>query len=487
VATTTQRPTILLRDGLLDDHPVDLLIADGSVTEIGTDLSADDATEVVPLGGRRVLPGLRDAHVHFTTWALQRTCAELNRAISAAPSAADVAAAVAAATPTADGWIRGAGFHAGRWADVTHKDLLDRAAPGVPVVLTSHDVHSGWWSSAALAAIGWDHGTGYLREEEAWRAAEAAPPLRTEVVDAAIRDAIDAAAARGVTAIVDYELAGAWDEWCRRAERWDGPLGLRVEAGIARSGLDGAVEAGLETGHHRGPVCVGRLKLFADGALGSRTAACMHEYDGDPGNRGMALLDHEHLARLIGRATDAGIDTTVHAIGDAANRLVLDVYERLGVHGRVEHAQMVAPEDVPRFAALGVTASVQPTHATDDRDLVERWWGSHADRAYPLRSLYDSGAEVIFGSDAPVSDLDPWHAIAAAVARTTDERPPWQAEEAVSLERAVASTVVGRLEVGAPADLVVVDEDPFDLDLRDLAGVPVWATMVAGSWTHRSG
>jgi predicted amidohydrolase YtcJ len=129
---------------------------------------------------------------------------------------------------------------------------------------------------------------------------------------------------------------------------------------------------------------------------------------------------------------------------------------------------------------------VQPAHATDDQDLVERWWASHADRAYPLRSLYDSGAEVIFGSDAPVSDLDPWHAIAAAVARTTDERPPWHAEEAVSLDRALGSTVIGRLEVGAPADLVVVDEDPFDLDPRDLAEVPVWATMVAGSWTHRT-
>lgn len=486
-ASVTSPMTTLLRRADLGGGQVDILVAGDRIAAIADDIDPEAASDVVDLGGRRVVPGLSDEHVHFTHWAFHRLTEDLNRELMAAASAEQAADAVArhAAEAPTGGWVRAMGFRQSSWPAMPQKKQLDRAAPGRAVALTSQDGHSAWFSSAALAAIGLEHETGYLREWEAWEAERRLPAYSEQETDAAIDSAIDAAVRRGVTHIQDFgwsydDVAG----WMRRSAR--GPLRLRVTSGVHMRQLEEAEAAGWRSGQHLdqfGRHDVGPLKLFADGALGSRTAHCDHSYLGEPDNLGMPLLSLEELIQLLTRAKNQGLRTAVHAIGDRANRTVLDAYEAVGMPGRIEHAQMIAPGDRGRFAQLGVTASVQPGHAVDDQDLVERWWGDRVDTAYPLRSLALSGSGLVFGSDAPVSPLDPWRAIAAAVYRTVDDRPPWMQDETLPLDQALRASSADSLATGERADLVVLDEKPENLRPPDLARLPVAATMVGGTWS----
>jgi predicted amidohydrolase YtcJ len=188
------------------------------------------------------------------------------------------------------------------------------------------------------------------------------------------------------------------------------------------------------------------------------------------------------------RAAAHGIQPAVHAIGDRANEVALDAFEAVRCRGRIEHAQLLAPQDVPRFAALDLTVSIQPTHAPDDRDLADRHWAGRTHRAYAYADLLAAGARLELGSDAPVAPLDPWESIASAVTRTRDERPAWHPEQRLSPACALAAAARGRrlIRVGDPADLVVVDADPLTADARTLRQMPVHATLVAGGWTHRA-
>jgi predicted amidohydrolase YtcJ len=186
----------------------------------------------------------------------------------------------------------------------------------------------------------------------------------------------------------------------------------------------------------------------------------------------------------MAKASAAGIEPAVHAIGDEANRLALDAFERVGCRGRIEHAQLLRLEDIPRFAALGVAASVQPEHAMDDRDIAELFWAGRTGRAFVLRSLLDSGAELLLGSDAPVSPLDPWVTISAAVSRSRDGREPWHPEQSITVAAALAASTRSTVAVGQPADLIAVDCDPFTASGDDLRTMPVALTLVAGVVTH---
>jgi predicted amidohydrolase YtcJ len=214
---------------------------------------------------------------------------------------------------------------------------------------------------------------------------------------------------------------------------------------------------------------------------------------------GVEITSREQLEDFIRRGAGAGFPLAVHAIGDLANREALDAFEAtrnewhpLGLRPRIEHAQLLAPEDVARFAEIGVAASVQFSHAPSDRDLADRFWGEKTAGAYAYRSLLDAGTVVANGSDAPIEELDPLAGIRAGVLRTLDDRPAWTPEQAVTVEEALHATCIapawlsreehtrGRLLPGYEADLVVLDRDP----LEDLAGTQVVATMLAGAWTH---
>jgi hypothetical protein len=195
----------------------------------------------------------------------------------------------------------------------------------------------------------------------------------------------------------------------------------------------------------------------------------------------------------MARARAAGLACAVHAIGDGANELALDAFAQTGARGSVEHAQLLNLADMPRFASLGVVASVQPEHVMDDRDVADRVWPDRIDRAYPFRSLHDAGARLAFGSDAPVAGLDPWAAIASAVTRTRDGREPWHPEQALDARTALAASTDGQgivPRVGAPADFVVLDADPVALlergDGDAVRAMPVAGTLLGGRWTHRA-
>jgi predicted amidohydrolase YtcJ len=244
----------------------------------------------------------------------------------------------------------------------------------------------------------------------------------------------------------------------------------------------------LHSGFGDDLIRVGYLKAFMDGTLGSQTARLL---DGS----GVQITSREELVEIIRAGARAGLPVAVHAIGDLANRDALDAFEEtrsewqpLGLRPRVEHAQLLSWDDVPRFAELGVAASVQFSHAPSDAEIADRFWSGMTDRAYAYRSLWDAGALLANGSDAPIEELDPWAGVVAAVSRA------WHPEQKLTLDEALQATTVnpawlarderrrGKLLPGYLADLIVLDRDPYDAD--DLTAVTIVATMLGGRWTH---
>ena len=288
--------------------------------------------------------------------------------------------------------------------------------------------------------------------------------------------------------IVDLEMDWNLDSWRRRmAAGFDS---VRVEFGIYTQHLDRALGLGLHTGQAITPLLgVGRFKVITDGSLNTRTAYCYDDYPGLEGredSRGLLTVPPAELLARMHAASKTGLESSVHAIGDHATSLALDAFEQLGVGGRIEHAQLVADTDVPRFAAIGVTASVQPDHAMDDRDVAQKYWPGRTGRAFPLRALLDAGATLAFGSDAPVSTLDPWATMAAAVDRSRGDREPWHPEQRISAREALAASARSSVAVGQPADLIVTDHDPSAMTARQLRDATVRATLLAGRLTHNT-
>jgi predicted amidohydrolase YtcJ len=293
-----------------------------------------------------------------------------------------------------------------------------------------------------------------------------------------------AAAARGVVGVVDYEIADNLSVWRRRSAARPGVL--RVRASVWEDYLDRVVREDLHTGDSLGFALLtqGPLKVITDGSLNTRTAYCHDPYPGTTA-RGVLAVAPDRLVPLMAHATRHGLRCAIHAIGDAANDLALDAFASSGARGSIEHAQLLSASAVARFAALGITASVQPEHAMDDRDVADRHWAGRTGRSFPWADLHRAGVALALGSDAPVAPLDPWTALDAAVTRARDGRPPWHPEQALDRRAALSASVDGRglvPSVGAVADLVVLDADPLTAPLR---GMPVAGTLVAGHWTHR--
>jgi predicted amidohydrolase YtcJ len=467
---------ILLRNARVGGALVDIEIASGIITGLSPALASGG----IDLEGRWVAPGLWDNHVHFTQWALTRQRLDL----SGGASAAETAALAGAAVSQGEGVLVGIGFRDGLWADAPNLAHLDAATAERPVVLISADLHAVWLNSAALGVFGHSgHPTGLLREQEAFAIVDGVDAVPDATLDEWVAQAGAEAAARGVVGIVDLEMDWNFESWSRRMH--GGFDALRVEFGIYPKHLDLAIELELRTGQLITELlAVGPLKLLTDGSLNTRTAWCFDEYPDSNGSRGQLELPSEKLVALLRRAAAGGIEPTMHAIGDAAATLALDAFEAVGCRGSIEHAQLVAASDFARFAALGVAASVQPEHAVDDRDVADRYWVGRTDRAFAWRSLLEAGAELRFGSDAPVAPLDPWVTIAAAVFRTKHGREPWHPEQALTVEDSLAASVRSSVAVGQPADLVVTDIDPLGATEAELRSMPVHATLLAGRFTH---
>ncbi|AYG05145.1 amidohydrolase [Gryllotalpicola protaetiae] len=475
---------------LIDGRIVDVTVSGGTITAVTPAGELPTVGEHVELDGHVLIPGLWDRHTHFAQWAQSARRVQLGDA----GSAADAAAVLAAHAEThPDGDLVGVGFRDALWPDAPHFALLDEALgddadPERRVVAVSADLHTVWLNSAALKAHGfYEHPSGVLREQDAFAVIDALDDVPEATVDGWAHEAAEAAAARGVVGIVDFELGFAPDAWRRRfAAGFDE---LRVEAAFYPERLADVLALGLGGGAQldaSGLLTLGPLKVITDGSLNTRTAYLREPYASDVGadERGLLTVPPDELIELLRQAVRADLQAAVHAIGDRAVSHALDAFALAGARGSVEHAQLVHPEDLSRFAELGVTASVQPEHAMDDRDVAERYWGARSRRAFPLRSLLESGATLAFGSDAPVAPLDPWLAIASAVFRTRGDRAAWHAEQCVTVQQAVQASVRSSIAVGQPADLVVLGADPLGAEVAELRSQPVVATMVAGRFSY---
>jgi predicted amidohydrolase YtcJ len=472
-----------------DPRPVDVVLEDGHVVEVRPAGTRPAEGEVTNADGRWMLPGLWDSHVHFTQWAQTTRRFDLAHTTTAAEVLAAVDSHTTPDPPAGDEPAVGFGFRDALWPDAADLAAFDRVSHGRAVVLIAADLHCVWLNSAALRRYGHpDSATGILREEDAFavhRSLETAPD---SVVDGWVRDAADAAAARGVVGIVDFEMAWNRDSWSRRIAA--GAIALRARFGIYPQHLDRAIAERLRTGqvlpHTHGLLEVGPLKVITDGSLNTRTAYCVDPYSGLAGTEhpnGVLNVSPGELVPLMSRARAAGLESAIHAIGDAANTHVLDAFATTGSRGSVEHAQLLSVDDIPRFAALGVTASVQPEHAMDDRDVADRYWAGRTDRAFSLRSILDAGGTLALGSDAPVAPLDPWLAMSAAVGRARDGRAPWHPEQSITVAEAIAAstrTGSGTVHAGQVADLVLVDRDPYTATVGELRRMPVAATVLNG-------
>jgi predicted amidohydrolase YtcJ len=474
---------------------VDVLLRDGRVAAVGPDLTgrAGAATERVDADGRTVLPGLWDAHTHMTQWALARQRLDVSVAGSAAHAVRIVRDRLATRPPAPGTALVGYGFRDALWPDEPAARLLDAAVGEVPVILVSADLHCAWFSTAGLrfAGVG-DHPTGLLRETEWLPLTSVVDHVPDAVADAWVDEAARAAAARGVVGVVDLEITENLGPWRRRIAA--GSDSLRVRAGVWEPYLDRVLAEELRTGDvvtgTGGLLQQGPLKVITDGSLNTRTAYCHDPYPDLTGadRFGILSVSPGHLVPLMAHGHRHGLACAIHAIGDHANALALDAFAASGARGSVEHAQLLTDDDVARFAALDVLASVQPEHAMDDRDVAERLWVGRTHRAFPLASLAAAGVRLALGSDAPVAPLDPWLAVAAAVERTRDGREPWHPEQRLDLLTALRSATDGRpLEpaAGAPADFVLLDAGPL-IATTSLRDVPVAGTLLAGRWTHRT-
>jgi len=478
------------------------LVRDGRFVDGGGagDVSAPAEARVIDAGGRLVVPGFTDAHAHLLGTGAAMRSVNLKSTTSVEDAVRRVAERVARTPP--GGWVRGAGWDQNDWTDrrFPHRRNLDAVAPDRPAVLVHTSGHCSWVNSAALRAAnvtaetepppggaidrdGDGEPTGILRDAAMRLVSDVAPnPTQPERI-AALEDAIAHAHSLGVTCVHGMDV-GRGELQALYALNDARRLRLRVRAFLSASRRDEWIERNLATGDGDAMLRIGGVKFFADGALGSLTAWMFEPYEASS-DTGFALQPPEELERQVRRCLEHNLAPAVHAIGDRANRAVLDLFEKLrgvapDLPRRIEHAQVLTPTDVPRFGALGVAASVQPIHATQDMAKVDRSWGARGRYAYAFRSLLESGALLAFGSDTPVETMDPLAGMHAAVTRRNAAGTPeggWYADERIALKtalraytagpaRAVREGDAGRIAAGCHADFAVLSHDVFTLDDR---------------------
>ncbi|WP_255323063.1 amidohydrolase [Lysobacter sp. K5869] len=483
------------------------------------------------LGAATVVPGLIDAHAHVFELGINQLQADLTGARSKAEAVQRLRDY--ARTLPAGQWLIGHGWDQNDWADARFPDAadLDAAFPDRPVWLQRVDGHAGWANSAAMRAAHRDlsgewqpdggrivrgddgRATGVFVDDAMYLIERARPPLQAAAVEQALTLGMQAAARHGLTGVhdagVDLNTLRAYQ---RLADRKQVPLRITAFAAGDGDALDALCRDGLYQ-HPSGRLKMRTVKLYADGALGSRGAALLQDYSDDHGNRGLLRMSPEAMAKAIAKAKRCGVQVATHAIGDRGNREVLDLYANaLGADAaksdhrwRIEHAQILAPEDLPRLASLQVIASMQPTHATSDMPWAEQRLGAQRiNGAYAWRQLRDSGARLALGSDFPVESPDPRLGLFAAATRTDAEGKPlggWHPEEKLTAYEALrgftlnaayagfAENEVGSLAVGKRADFVVLEQDPLAIDPQRLRELTLLGTYVDGApvWQRPAG
>jgi len=498
-------------------------VRDGRIIAVGSEgkvrAAVTGRAEGINLNGRALIPALTDAHVHLVAHALARRNVTLDDAATLDEALHRIGAAAQHLPEGA--WVRGRGWdHSrwGRWPTAAHLDMVigDR-----PAYFSRRDGHSAWVSSAALRLAGItsdtpdppggtiqrEHGepTGILLETAMDLVRRHIPEPGQDERLAAIREAIAEAHSYGMVGmhLPASMIPGDGAQTLSDVQtlREQGHLHLRCLVYLGLDGLDAALALGVRSGLGDRWIRIGGVKMFADGSLGSQTAEMLAPYEGSS-NCGIAVLSFDELCNAVRRSIHGGLAVMVHAIGDAANRKVLDAIEAalpgapaLRIPNRIEHCQVVHPNDLPRFARLGVIASMQPIHCIADMEMAERLWGQRCAYAYAWRSLLNAGATLAFGSDAPVESLNPWLSIHAAVTRQRLDGEPaggWYPEQRLTVEEALrgfcsgSATAAGTaheqgmIAPGMLADLTVLSADPFKIDPSALHTVRADMTMIEG-------
>jgi len=492
---------------------------------------AGPGAQIMDLGGRRVLPGLNDGHFHYWDWSL----ALRQLPLSTAPSLAAVQAQVAQAAQAAGaGWIMGRGWNETLWVEQrlpTRADL-DGAAGPHPVLLYRSDMHLAVANTAALQAAGITGDTpnppggvigrdaagqpnGLLADLAMNLVSAVVPPASEEETVDAMRAGIGLLHRLGLTGLHDYRVMGgicgvpAFRAWQRLEAA--GQLALRVWMHLPGERTREAIALGLRTGFGNDNLRVGHLKFFVDGSQGARTAWMLEPYE-DSGC-GIPLTPLAEIGDAAVRAELAGWAVAIHSIGDRANRELIatleSVREKVAQHQhaygaatappraphRIEHVQLIRPEDLPRLARLGVVASVQPLQATDDMAMVEQSVGRRAQYAYTFQSLLRAGVPLALGSDCPVADPNPFRSIHAAVTRQRRDGTPaggWYPDERLTVPQAVwgftmgtalasgRQAELGSISPGKFADLVVLDRDIYDIEPAEIAETQADLTVFDG-------
>jgi len=503
-------------------------VRNGRFQAVGDDADVTAACPAAPsldAGGKTVVPGFIDAHAHLEELGISLRRADLTDASSPDAVVEQLRAFVSAHNLQENAWLRGHGWDETRWSTTSPptRYLLDEAFPKRPVWLIRTDVHAGWANTAALeASVGLSrlremsapdggriergaHGepTGVLVDAAMALVEDHIPAPPPSERDRALSAALGHTAERGITGLHD---AGVDLDTIRRYQAFieDDAFPLRVYAMMNGRGdtLDHFCKHG-PLHHDSGRLTVESVKFFADGALGSRGAALLNDYSDDPGNRGLLLQDEDSFRKNVNRAVTCGFQVNTHAIGDRANRVVLDAYEaamnacaQSVRRPRIEHAQVVAPEDRSRFGELGVIASVQPLFAPSDMNWAPARLGpERIHHAYAWKRLREAGAPLAFGSDAPVEPIDPIRGFHAAVARQTPEGRPegsWHPSERVSRSTALQAYTlgaayasfqedrVGSITPGKRADFAVLSQDLMEVPASRLLDTAVIATYLDG-------
>lgn len=505
-----------------------IAIRDGRVVAAGSEgkvrAAVSGPAEGINLQGRAAIPALTDAHVHLVWHALGRRSVRLDDMDDFDAVLQKIAEHAEKLPPGV--WLQGGGWDHTRWGGrwPTAADL-DRVVGDRPALLSRKDGHSAWVNTRALQIAGIDDQTpdppgGAIRREKGQATGvfleHAIDLVRRHIPEAteeerldAIREAFVEAHSYGMVGMhVPTGMRpsdGALSLTAVQKLRERGQLALRCLMYVGIDGLDAALALGVRSGLGDRWIRIGGLKLFADGTLGSETAEMLSHYEGRR-HLGMPVIDVEEMTDLIGRSIGGGLSVMVHAIGDAANRKVLNAIEYgLGqlppgtvpapIPNRIEHCQILHANDIPRFAQLGVVASMQPIHCTQDYEVADRLWGERNVGAYAWRSLLNSGAVLAFGSDAPVESLNPWLSVHAAVTRQRPNGQPeggWYPEQRLSVEEAIwgftggvayaggASDEQGKLAPGYLADIAVLSDDPFKVDPSALHRIGAEITLLEG-------
>ena len=489
-------------------------------------LAGDSVSHKLNANGHALIPGLVDAHIHMEDYAFAQQKVDCE-----ATTKLECLQRVEARSNTAqpNEWILGHGWNQNNWPEgYGTAGQLDRIYPLNPVFLTHKSLHSAWVNSIALKLAGIDRNTpnppggvighldngepnGILLESAVTLIERALPePSINEVVHA-IRLCLPNLWKMGLTGVHDFNHSRCFSalQVLHQADE----LKLRVVKSIPLEDLPNAIAIGLRTGFGDDMLRVGPVKLFADGALGSHTAAMLQPYEDDLNNYGILMLQAEELFEQMRLATTHGISLAIHAIGDRANHEVLNAYTKLRLYEqtlsshmgrlqrhRIEHVQVVQPDDIKRFSELNIIASMQPIHATSDMLMADRYWGKRSAYAYAWHSQLAHGSRLIFGSDAPVESPNPFWGIHAAVTRRGADGSPsaqgWFPEQRLSVVEALQAYTTGpayaaneedQLGILAPgylADLVILNQDPYSTPPEELLNIHPLATMVGGEWVY---